>query len=61
MAIQRSNRRKEVSDANLFDDGNIPKTTSDGENFILRACMKGRVIKENGVIKMNGRYYKPIK
>ena len=51
----------EVSDATLFDDGNIPKTTPDGENFILRACMKGRVVKENGVIKMNRRYYKPIK
>lgn len=59
--VAKNCRILEVSDANLFNDGNIPKATPDGENFILRACMKGRVTKENGVIKMNGRYYKPIK
>ncbi len=59
--VAKNCRILEISDANLFDDGNIPKATPDGENFILRACMKGRVVKENGVIKMNGRYYKPIK
>ena len=59
--VAKKCRILEVSDATLFDDGNIPKATPDGENLILRACMKGRVIKENGVIKMNGRYYKPIK
>ena len=30
-----------------------------GENYIIRACMKGKVTKQNGVININGRYYTP--
>ena len=51
----------EGSSAEKFDDGNIPKATPNGDNFILRACMKGKVKKENGIVNINGRYYKPNK
>ena len=51
----------EGSDSCQFDDGNIPKAEPYGECFILRACMKGRVRKEDGVISINGRHYTPHK
>ena len=51
----------EGSDSSQFDDGNITKAEPDGECFILRACMKGRVRKEDGVISINGRHYRPHK
>lgn len=49
----------EVSNASQFIDGNIPKATPNGDNYILRACMKGKTISQNGVININGRYYIP--
>jgi len=49
----------EVSESSQFGDGNIPKVSANGDNYILRACMKGKVEKQNGVININGRYYKP--
>ena len=49
----------EVSHFNQMNPGNIPQATSNEDNYILRACMKGRVQKENGVININGRYYTP--
>lgn len=49
----------EVSNASQFTDGNISKATPNGNNYILRACMKGKVTNQNGVININGRYYKP--
>ena len=49
----------EVSDGNQFEDGNISKAKPCNDNFILRACMKGKVEKQNGVISINGRYYTP--
>ena len=51
----------EGSNSSKFDDGNIPKADPDGDCYILRACMKGRVRKEDGVISINGRYYSPNK
>ena len=51
----------EGSDSSQFDNGNIPLAEPDGECFILRACMKGRVRKEDGVISINGRHYRPLK
>ena len=48
----------EVSDNSQFNDGNIPKATPT-DNYILRACMRGKVEKQNGVINVNGRYYQP--
>ena len=49
----------EVSDDTKFLDGNIPKAEAAGERFILRACAKGKVEKQNGIIHINGRYYTP--
>ena len=49
----------EVSDSSQFDDGNIPKSSANGDNYILRACMRGKVEKQNGVINVNGRFYRP--
>ena len=57
--IVKHSRVIEGSTATQFDDGNIPKATPHSENYILRACMKGKVIKQNGIIEMNGRYYTP--
>ena len=51
----------EGSDATQFDDGNIPRAKQGGDCFILRACMKGRVKKQDGVININGRFYRPHK
>ena len=49
----------EVSDDSQFQDGNIPKAKGDGDNFVLRACMRGKAEKQNGVVNINGRYYTP--
>jgi len=49
----------EVSESSQFDDGNIPKAMPNGNNYILRACMKGKAINQNSVININGRYYTP--
>ena len=49
----------EVSESTQFDDGNIPRATPNGDNYILRACMNGKVEKQNACININGRYYKP--
>ena len=49
----------EVSDSSQFDDGNIPKLSANGDNYILRACMRGKVEKQNGVINVSGRFYRP--
>ena len=57
--IVKHSRIIEGSNSIQFDDGNIPKATANGRNYILRACMNGKVKKENGVIKINGRYYTP--
>ena len=49
----------EVSDSSQFDDGNIPKATPRADNYILRACMCGKIEKQNGIININGRFYRP--
>ena len=49
----------EVSESSQFDDGNIPKASPNEDNYILRACMRGKAEKQNGIININGRYYKP--
>ena len=41
-----------------FDYGNIPPVKEKSDQFILRACAKGKVEKINGIISINGRYYK---
>ena len=59
VALVKHSRIIEGSSASQFDDGNIPKAEPNNEIYILRACMKGKVIKQNGVININGRYYSP--
>ena len=49
----------EVSHFNQMGTGNISQATPNEDNYILRACMKSRVQKENGFIDINGRYYTP--
>lgn len=49
----------EVSHFNQMSAGNILQVFPNKDNYILRACMKSRVQKENGVININGRYYTP--
>ena len=48
----------DVAGTGQFDYGNIPPVTEKSNQFILRACMKGRVEKNDGIISINGRYYK---
>ncbi len=49
----------EVSASQQFDNGNISIAEPNNDCYILRACMRGKVEKVNGVININGRYYKP--
>ena len=48
----------DVAQTTQFDYGNIPLVKETSDKFILRACMKGKVEKTDGVININGRYYK---
>ena len=49
----------EVSKSSQFSDGNMPKVSANGDNYILRACKKGKIEKQNGVVNINGRFYTP--
>ena len=48
----------DVAGQGQFDYGNIPPVKEKSDQFILRACAKGKVEKVDGVININGRYYK---
>ena len=48
----------DVAGLGQFDYGNIPPIKEKSDQFILRACAKGKVEKVDGVININGRYYK---
>ena len=49
----------EVSDSQQFSNGNIPLANANGDCYILRACMLGKVEKQDGSINIKGRYYQP--
>jgi len=51
----------DVAGQGQFDFGNIPPIKEKTDQFILRACMKGKVEKLDGVININGRYYKTFR
>ena len=44
-----------------FEEGNIPRVELDTEHIILRACMQGEIVKENGIVNILGRYYKNLR
>ena len=49
----------EVSESSQFSNANIPLANPNGNCYILRACMRGKIEKHNGSININGRYYQP--
>ena len=48
----------DVAGTGQFEYGNIPLIKGKSDQFILRACAKGKVEKVDGIINVNGRYYK---
>lgn len=48
----------DVARKGQFEYGNIPPVKEKSDQFILRACAKGKVDKVDGVININGKYYK---
>lgn len=48
----------DVAKQGQFEYGNIPPIEEKSDKFYLRACMKGKVEKIDGVISINGRHYK---
>ena len=48
----------DIAGKGQFEYGNIPPIKEKSDQFILRACAKGKVEKVDGVISINGRYYK---
>lgn len=48
----------DVAGTEQFEYGNIPPIKEKSDQFILRACAKGKVKKVDGIISINGRYYK---
>ena len=48
----------DIAEIGQFEYGNIPLVKETSDQFILRACMKGKVEKNDGIININGRYYK---
>ena len=51
----------DVAGKGQFEYENIPPIKEKSDQFILRACAKGKVEKVNGVISINGRYYKTFR
>lgn len=52
---------KAVAEDGQFEDGNIPRTAEDDKHIVLRACMKGLVEKQDGIINVLGRYYTDLR
>jgi hypothetical protein len=52
---------KAVAEDGQFEDGNIPRIQEDNQHIVLRACVKGLVEKNNGVINVLGRYYTDLR
>lgn len=52
---------KAVAEDGQFEDGNIPRIAEDDKHIVLRACVKGCIEKENGVIIVLGRYYTDLR
>lgn len=48
----------DVAGQGQFEYGNIPPIEEKSNKSYLHACMKGKVEKIDGVISINGRYYK---
>ncbi len=51
----------DVAGKGQFEYGNIPPIKEKSDQFILRACAKGMVEKVDGIISINGRYYKTFR
>ena len=51
----------DVAGTGQFEYGNIVPIKEKSDQFILRACAKGKVDKIDGVISINGRYYKTFR
>ena len=51
----------DVAGKGQFEYGNIPPIKEKSGQFILRACAKGKVEKVDGIISINGRYYKTFR
>ncbi len=52
---------KAVAEDGQFEDGNIPRIQEDDKHIVLRACVKGFVEKEDGLINVHGRYYRDLR
>ena len=48
----------DVAGKGQFEYGNIPPIKEKSDQFILRACAKGKGEKVDGIISINDRYYK---
>ena len=48
----------DIAEEGQFEYGNIPLVKETSDKFILRACIKGKTEKLDGVINVNGKYYK---
>ena len=57
--VKRKCKILQVSDSSQFLDGNIPKTTSSGGRYIIRACTKGYANIVDGIVNIKGRFYTP--
>ena len=51
----------DVAGKGQFEYGNIPPIKEKSNQFILRACAKGKGEKIDGVISINGRNYKTFR
>ena len=51
----------DIAGKGQFEHGNIPPIKEKSDQFILRACTKGKVEKVDGVISIKGRYYKTFR
>ena len=59
--VKRKCKIVAVSNDTQFEDGNIPRIQEDPEHIVLRACVKGLVEKQNGVINVLGRHYTDLR
>ena len=42
-----------------FDEGDMPRTGEDKNHFIIRACGRGKPIRNGRIIEVNGKRYRP--
>ena len=61
LLVQKGFKIIEVGNDKKFSDGDFPKTEESSDKILLRACAKGRPVRDGNRIEVNGKSYEVTK